>query len=401
MAKALFLGLPLHGHTNPSLPLVRALADRGDDIVYFSGDAFATAIRQAGAHYRPYSARAVADLQQMAKRTDAVSWLLMDATREVLSHDLETFRMEQPDYVLSDSVAPWGQWVAQILNVPVVTSVATLAVNRHVLRRGASRGLHPPSVRHVLSKLRYVTRAAMLGRRLRREHRVRGTSIMGLIAGCSDLNIVYTSRYFQPCEESFDDRFLFVGPSIELRSVPDTAPIQETSQVPLVYVSLGTLFNADPMFYRTCFDAFGGQPVRVVMSVGTSVAQAGLGSPPANVTVKPTVAQLEVLRSASVFVSHGGLNSVSESLHHSVPLVVVPQMGEQDMIARQVAALGVGLFLPRHEVTADVLRTSVNRVLYDKEFRRRAALVRRSFDAAGGAARAADAVVAFTRSRDR
>jgi UDP:flavonoid glycosyltransferase YjiC (YdhE family) len=41
MARALFLGLPLHGHTNPTLPLVRELVDRGEEIIYYSVDAFA------------------------------------------------------------------------------------------------------------------------------------------------------------------------------------------------------------------------------------------------------------------------------------------------------------------------------------------------------------------------
>jgi UDP:flavonoid glycosyltransferase YjiC (YdhE family) len=41
MARALFLGLPMRGHTNPTLPLVRELVDRGEEITYYSADAFA------------------------------------------------------------------------------------------------------------------------------------------------------------------------------------------------------------------------------------------------------------------------------------------------------------------------------------------------------------------------
>jgi MGT family glycosyltransferase len=399
MAKALFLGLPLHGHTNPSLPLVRALVDRGDEVVYFSRDEFADAIRQTGARYCAYRATCMANVRRMSERTDKLSWFLMDATRDVLAHDFDAFREEQPDYIISDSVAPWGQWAAQILGVPVVTSVTTFVVNRHVLALAASRGTRPKSVRLALSKIRHVAKAAMLGRRLRRAHGVPGTSIMGLMFGSSDLNIVYTSRQFQPCAETFDDRFIFIGPSIDLRSTAPSIPREEPSPADLIYISLGTLFNADPTFYRTCFEAFCGQNVRVIMSIGTTVADADVGTPPPNITVLPWVPQLEVLQRAAVFVSHGGMNSVSESLHYGVPLVVVPQMGEQEMVARQVEACGAGLFLAKSEVTADRLRQSVNRVLGDEQFRTQAALIRDSFDAAGGAARGADAILAFTRAR--
>jgi MGT family glycosyltransferase len=135
------------------------------------------------------------------------------------------------------------------------------------------------------------------------------------------------------------------------------------------------------------------------MSVGTTISEASLGSPPANVVVQPYVPQLEVLGRASVFVSHGGMNSVSESLYHGVPLVVVPQMGEQEIVARQVEELGAGLCLPKKAVTADSLRESVQRLLADDTFRQQAALVRQSFEAAGGVACGADAILAFTRPR--
>jgi MGT family glycosyltransferase len=100
-----------------------------------------------------------------------------------------------------------------------------------------------------------------------------------------------------------------------------------------------------------------------------------------------------------VFVSHGGMNSVSESLACEVPLVVVPQMGEQAIVGMQVEALGAGLRLSKEEATAVRLREAVGRLLSDDTFRQQAARVRQSFDEAGGASRAAHVILAFTRSR--
>jgi MGT family glycosyltransferase len=289
--------------------------------------------------------------------------------------------------------------VAQVLKVPVVTSVSTFVVNRHVLAFAAAHGTRPKSIRLLLDKIRHVTRAALLGRRLQRQHHVKGTGIMGLVYGQSDLNIVYTSRHFQPCADTFDDRFQFVGPLIGPRTESNRLPWDETSGAPVIYVSLGTLFNADPTFYLSCFEAFRGQDLHVVMSIGTTVTEASLGAPPPNVVMRPYVPQLDVLRRASAFVSHGGMNSVSESLLHGVPLVCVPQMGEQEVVARQVEALGAGLYLAKGEVTAHRLRESVRRVLDDERFRRQAAVVRQSFEVAGGPPCGADAILAFTRLR--
>jgi len=93
------------------------------------------------------------------------------------------------------------------------------------------------------------------------------------------------------------------------------------------------------------------------------------------------------------------MNSVSESLYYGVPIVVIPQMSEQEIVGRRVEELGAGLYLAKGEAMAETLRKSVQRLLAEDRFRQQAALVRESFQAAGGVARAADAVLAFTRTR--
>lgn len=95
------------------------------------------------------------------------------------------------------------------------------------------------------------------------------------------------------------------------------------------------------------------------------------------------------------------MNSVSESLYNSVPLVVIPQMGEQEIVGRRVEELAAGLYLAKEDATPANLRASVERLLAEPRFRREASLVRESFEAAGGVARAADAILMFTRRGSR
>jgi MGT family glycosyltransferase len=164
-------------------------------------------------------------------------------------------------------------------------------------------------------------------------------------------------------------------------------------------VSLGTLFNARPGFYRDCFEAFRGSDYDVVMSIGNEIGAESLGPPPSNVVVRSYVPQLEVLHQASAFVSHGGMNSVSESLYYGVPLVVVPQMGEQEMIANRVEQLGAGIRLDRDRITPDILREATARVLREPGFRQGAARIQQSFREAGGVGEAADAIRSLAAGR--
>lgn len=397
--KALFFSLPLHGHTNPTLPLVRELADRGERITYYSVPEFAAKIEPTGAQYRPYRSALLEDLKQIPHWVEELPWLLMRTTAEMLRDELDAWRAEKPDYLITDSVAPWGQWVAKLLGLPVVTSVATLAGNRHVMLYGAAHGVRPNRASRPLAKIRAAVKAALVRRQIVRRHGVRGPGIMGSVLGSSGLNIVYTSRYFQPCAATFDGRYQFIGPSIAPRSATEGFAWEQVRHPVVVYVSLGTLFNADAGFYRNCYEAFRGEDYQVILSVGANVSPEEWGPAPPNFIVQAHVPQLEVLQRATAFVSHGGMNSVSEGLAHGVPLVVIPQMGEQMIIGRRVEELGAGLYLAKTEVTAEKLRQSVQRLLADRGFRDQAASVRESFQTAGGVARAADAILTFTRQR--
>jgi MGT family glycosyltransferase len=157
------------------------------------------------------------------------------------------------------------------------------------------------------------------------------------------------------------------------------------------------LFNANAGFYRDCFEAFGGQNFQVILSTGANVSVDSLGKAPDNFIVQGQVPQLDVLQRAAAFVTHGGMNSVCESLYYGVPLAVVPQMSEQEVIGRRVEQLGAGLYLSKDSITAARLRDAVSRLLTDDAFRRQARVVRESFVAAGGVSRAADAIQRFVR----
>ena len=239
-------------------------------------------------------------------------------------------------------------------------------------------------------------KAWWLHRRLCRVYGVNGPGVMSTVMGRSDLNIVYTSRHFQSCADTFDERFLFVGP-LTSRTETATFPWERLGANDMVYVSLGTLFNTDLSFYRNCFEAFDGQDVQVILSIGTKVSRESLGVVPKNFIVATQVPQLMVLQCAKAFVTHGGMNSTSESLLNGVPMVVVPQMGEQAIVGLQVERLGAGLCLTKEQATAGRLRESVQRLLADDRFCQQADVVRRSFLDAGGAVRAVDAILTFTR----
>jgi len=205
-------------------------------------------------------------------------------------------------------------------------------------------------------------------------------------------------RAFQPAGETFDERFVFVGPSILPRKDAQAFPLDRLEAQPTLFISLGTAFNNRPDFFKLCLRAFDHQPWQVVMAHGKRVDEAALGAVPQNFLLAPYVPQLEVLQQTSVFVTHGGMNSVMESLYFGVPVVVVPQIIEQEKTAQRCAELGLGIALDPNDLTAEKLRAAVDQVHHTPTFREHVLAMQQTVRAAGGYQRAVDAISNFART---
>ena len=130
--------------------------------------------------------------------------------------------------------------------------------------------------------------------------------------------------------------------------------------------------------------ALGGSP-----GGGEKTSRDALGEAPPNFVLEPSVPQLEVLRHAALFLTHGGMNSATEGLLHWVPLVIVPQAGDQFLVARHLEKLGVAVRLSNWKATPERLRRAAERVLADQDMARRIGALSDSLGRAGGPARGA------------
>jgi MGT family glycosyltransferase len=111
-----------------------------------------------------------------------------------------------------------------------------------------------------------------------------------------------------------------------------------------------------------------------------------------NVLVRPRIPQLDVLDHMDAVVSHGGHNTVCESLARGLPLVLAPIRDDQPIVTDQVVRAGAGLRVKFGRVSPEELADTLHRVLTEPSFRQAAASIRASFVQAGGAKSAADAV---------
>lgn len=383
MSTIAFLNIGMHGHINPTLPVVAELVRRGHTVTYHTSPAFRAEIEATGATVRPYPGGEL----PLPDPPTPVTLLqcLADTTVRLLPAVLDDLRRDRPDLIVHDSSCPWGAVAARELGVPAASSFTTFAFNRQVPSptRGswqllAAARRQPRSVRGYLRSRR----------ELHRRFDARGVPRLDLLNIRQPLNLVYTSPAFQPAVEHFDPSYRFVGPSIGARP-SDPSFKADRLQDPVLYASLGTVFNADPKLLRTFATALAPLGGTVVVATGQTDPDA-LGPLPANVLPRRFVPQPEVLARAALFVTHGGMNSVNEAMYAGVPMLVVPQGADQPMIARRVAGLGAGLSLRTEDVAKGSVRALARRLLHEPAFRAAATTLKAAQHDAGGYRRAAD-----------
>ncbi|MFE2052012.1 macrolide family glycosyltransferase [Streptomyces sp. NPDC059459] len=390
MSTIAFLNIGMHGHVNPTLPVATELVRRGHTVTYHTSPAFREEIAATGATVRLYPGgdQPLPDPPTPVTLVEALARTALGLLPAVLA-DL---RGDRPDLIVHDSACLWGALAARELGVPAASSFTTFAYNRHVPSptRG-SRELLTAAAARPRSLLGYA--AARLA--LHRRYAASGVPLLDLADIRQPLNLVYTSRAFQPAVEEFDRSYRFVGPSIGARPADPSFP-SDRLRDPVLYASLGTVFNADPRLLRTFARALAPLGGTVVVSTGQT-DPAALGALPVNVLARRSVPQLEVLDRAALFVTHGGMNSVNEAMFAGVPLLVVPQGADQPMVARRVVELGAGLSIRTENVTEDSVRAVARRLLEDSRFRAATAGLRATQREAGGYRRAADELERYLR----
>ena len=386
MSKIVFFCIPAHGHTNPTLGVVRELVERGHEVLYYSYNSFKEKIEAAGAKFISCDDF---DAEQHIDPKDAVrvgkdlafsTRLLVDTTLALDDMVCQEMERLQPDCIVADSMAVWGKAVALKLGIPFVSSTTTFAFNQYsakIMKQGLCEFFGMLFSMGKISK--DIKRLQDKGYPVK--------NVLDIIQNDDKTDtVVYTSPEFQPCADTFSDKYAFVGPSVR----PVTQQIEKTKEK-LIYISMGTVVNDQAGFYKNCIKAFTDTEYQVIMSIGNLVDVKELGEIPENISVHTFVDQIAVLDKADVFLSHCGMNSVNESLYYEVPLVMYPQTNEQGGVANRVNQVGAGMRLEK--TTASAIREAVEKVLVDDSYHKSAKAISDGFKKCPGAKGAADKIL--------
>ena len=373
--KILFINLPYYGHVVPTIGLVQELIKRGCEVTYLLPFDWEIIISGSGAKFYGYK-----NYKQLSKQIKSTY-----ATAEQI--------IEEFDFVIYEQFFFLGKHLAEKYNKPVARIFTAPVTNRKLMDEFIeAKG--PLSI----FKHKWISKAFTKG--------VVGNIPLKtdnwldeIIENPPKLNLVYTLFEYQPYAEEFSEKeYKFLGPSIYKRKSKNFDFVK--GENPVVYISLGTIVKGAVSFFQNCVEAFRDEPVDVIISVGTSFKIKKLKNIPENIRIFNSVPQLDVLEIADVFVTHGGMNSVSEAFVSCTPMVVIPFSSDQPVNARCVENLGVGKHLPYSSVNKNTLKDCVLSLLSNNDVNRALAKVKQSIQKSPGNSGGAEIIIDYYKNLD-
>lgn len=385
MTSFLFVVPPFAGHVNPTVAVAAELAARGHDVAWTGVPGSTPALLPEGARFLPATSDEVAAYVTEAgeRRPDlrgaaAFKFLQEEVLFPLAEHMVDGVAAAadavDADVLVVDQQALAGAVVARRAGLVWATSATT------------SAELVDP-----VAGLPLV--AAEMHRRrveLQVSHGVDpAVAAEGDLRLSPHLVLAYTTAELVG-DVDLDVPVRYVGSATIGRAEVDDLPWDAFDpDRPLVLVSLGTL-NADigARFFATAAEACRDAPWQALFVAPPELVP----DPPPNVVVRARVPQLAVLRRARAVVSHGGHNTVCESLAAGLPLVLAPIRDDQPVVAEQVVRAGAGIRVKFARVRPADLRAAIEGALTDPGLRAAAERIAASFAAAGGAPAAASAL---------
>jgi len=390
------------GHLNPLIALARQLTARGHRATFFLNAEAETRIHASGLGFISISSKGTVAARN-AKPSGDIAALRYRVRRTI--DEMEMFLRETPpaldragvDALIVDELALAGPTIAEMLRLPyciVSTSVP------HCFGWSAPRGIMPAKsmLDRVQSALLEVSVHKLRGPVSRRLDYFRENAGLTPVRYISKTfpeaaHITQLPQCLDYRRDHLPAAFCYAGPFIDAGARPVISfPWERLDSRPLVYASLGTTRKCEPIIFRWIAEACDGLGVQLVISLGgrrdPSLFQDLRGNP----LVVQEAPQLELLERAAAVITHAGPNTVFESLTFGKPMVAIPTVFDQPVIAARLAQRKAAVVLPSGKLSARHLRAALKNILEDRAYREAAKEMQTEIRSLNGLERAADCI---------
>ncbi len=226
-------------------------------------------------------------------------------------------------------------------------------------------------------------------------------------------HVVAPSLLIHTCSREYDynrhdlpPQVHYVGPSVWDRPIDWQVPswLANLPQGrPLVYVTLGTVFNTRLSVFQKIIHALGQLDVFGLVVTGPGCPPSLFSAVPSNVRIEAyipqTALQTEPKTRPHLIISHGGVNTVLSALAYGIPLLCIPLGADQPDNAQRCVDAGAGLRLDRRLLTTARLTRAIHTILSQDSFTRQAQRMQQTLRRHNGPEEAAELILRLAETR--
>ncbi|MEI6122546.1 MAG: nucleotide disphospho-sugar-binding domain-containing protein [Bacteroidota bacterium] len=407
MAKILVASVPLSGHVNPAIPLVKMLIHRGHQVWWYCGSHYQERIEATGARFFPYlrakdfhdsSIKTVfpglPEGSLFKHATHYIQHVFFDNMSGQYADLLEILKNFDADVLLTDewfcgaiplaekAVLPWVCYCNSPLfyythEIPfpgagIYPSATWWGRGRNRMVNWMVTKLIFRQVQHYINRLRQKLDLAPM------THFFLIHTIF-----VSRLFIKFNTPAFEFCWKQLPPQIRFVGPMLPENGAPHHykwTPLLHTGQ-PIIFITQGTVnINHYNNLILPALRALQNTPYLVLVATGTTSTQALEREFACQQIFIETFIPYEfIMPHASVVITNGGFGGVITALAHGIPLVVAGSTEDKPEIAARVNYCKVGINLGTKQPTAPRIRKAVDQVLNNKMYKNNAKQIQADF----------------------
>lgn len=351
--KIIFFSTPAYGHVSSVLPVIQRLVQRGHTVTWYCTAKFKSMVEKSGANYIEYPGEfdSKYDLADITSDFYHLLDYLLQLNRRYYKEYVGRICREEVDLLLYDSMCSFAKNIAAKKGIRSICLCTTMAYNQWTFYfSNMAISTVPLVAKHGLAILKKLQEE----KKFRREERLPKVDLMDLFINSGDETIVFIPRALQPFVRTFPKSYTFVGTTIRERArmgeeeekgsfetqnliqsigeksgSPDEKQGRSREKDIDIYISLGTIFTENEKLLTTIMQDPFFADKKVIINVG----RLQMRSTRPNIKLVSHTNQIELLKHCKMFIDHGGLNSVWESIYRNVPQVCIPQQEEQRMTA--------------------------------------------------------------------
>jgi zeaxanthin glucosyltransferase len=363
MATVVFVPYPETGHLNPTFKIARALKRQGHRVVYIGLLDFEEYVRAQGLEFFPI-------FKQMCPR----GFLLQQAVNKNMEN-FEAILLRARNANQGGGFNPFMEIAAGVQTIrPDLMIIDLLLPDLAAMLRQVAMPL-------------VLLNTQLFNPWEDEEMRAGYEPLTGLT------ELILCPQVFDFPETKRSRYCHYVEASIDLERNEAPFPWHKLDeQKPLIYCSFGSqshLIENSKKLFQSLIDAMALKPDwQLVLAVGSKFTVDGFHAVSPNVILVNTAPQLAILKRAAITITHGGFNSVKESIYFGVPMIVFSLIRDHPAITARVAFHGLGVKGNIHKVSLEQILSLIDQLhknqSYKKEIEAMAEVFRQTEEAQNG-----------------